>query len=313
MIDLPPQVTRIAAFDFGSNATKCAIAELDNIKVNYLAEFRIQTRLGASMDTEGKISETAIHATVEAAVLMMQHCRDLGVTKYLAVGTEALRKAANSATLIEELRQQAGLVLRVISAEEEAELSWKGMLTALDNPHAEILLFDSGGASTELIYGRDTAITSIQSLPLGAVTLTRDFIHNTVVSDSDYLHLLSHIDSAIDIRSTGAKLVMGSGGGITACAKVAIANAADLQTDLHNYFLSSTELNRQISLYRSCTTEQRKQIPGMESERADIILASAMIALTILNATQAQGLHVCTRGVRHGLISRLSTQSAPAE
>jgi exopolyphosphatase/guanosine-5'-triphosphate,3'-diphosphate pyrophosphatase len=122
-------------------------------------------------------------------------------------------------------------------------------------------------------------------------------------SETDYQLMLTYINSIINVATWKGKLLMGSGGGVVACAKVAIAGNASLQTELHNYYLDSAELMRQIELYRRCTAEERRQIPGMEADRADIILASAMIALAIVSAAEAPGLYVCTSGIRQGLIA----------
>ncbi|MCK9308855.1 MAG: exopolyphosphatase [Candidatus Cloacimonetes bacterium] len=305
MTDSPKIASRIAAFDFGSNALKCLIAEQYSHKFTELAEYRIQNRLGAALDTNGYLGEAALQATISAATELMQHCRDMQVTKFLAVGTEALRRAKNSSELIQRLEQANGLRLKVISVEEEAELSWRGIISALENPKADILLIDSGGASTELIFGKKGEIQHTHSIPLGAVTLTNGHVHSDPISAADFSALQDAIKRGIDKQDWQGKLILGNGGGVTACAKVAIGKPLTVLAKLDNYYLSAQELTRQIALYRKLSLEERRQVPGMETDRADTILATAMLSLAMLETFTASGLHVFSRGLRHGLLQTI--------
>ncbi|MDD2229987.1 MAG: exopolyphosphatase [Candidatus Cloacimonetes bacterium] len=293
---------RIAAFDFGSNATKCLIAELRPPRFVELAQYRIQNRLSAALDADGILSEASICAAITAAIELMQHCQHMHVTKFLAVGTEALRRAKNSSELIHRLEQACGLQIRVISAEEEAELSFLGVISGLNNPKEDILLIDSGGASTELIFGINGMVRRMQSLPLGAVTLTQEFIHSDPISEADFSALNRALEHDIKKPNWHGKLVLANGGGVTACAKVAIGNSITVSAELENYYLSTNELKRQITIYRKLSLDERRQIPGMETDRADTILATAMLSLAMLYVLTAPGLHVLGRGLRHGLL-----------
>lgn len=304
MIDAPQKALRIAAFDFGSNAIKCQIAEQIPLGYKDLGEHRIVTRLGAAMDEQGRISEAGIVKSLNAAQHLQEICAAKGVTEYLAVGTEALRNAVNADELVSRLERLTGLQLIIISAEEEASLAWRGAISTFACPQKSLLLFDSGGASTELVFSSEAEIKIIQSLPLGAVSLAKDCIHSDPVSDADFMNLQQKINEILKIPKWKGQIVLGTGGGIITCTKVSMAYRRNTAPEINNYILLRCELERQIQLYRASTLQERKQIPGMEAERADIILASAMIALAILRSLKAPGLCTCTRGVRQGLLFR---------
>ncbi len=293
---------RIAAFDFGSNAIKCLIANWDGKELLFLNEYRYQNRLGSYLDSCGLICTGGIEDTIIGAKKLLQYCSEQGVSKYLAVGTEALRKAANASEIVLRLQQETGLELRIISPHEEALLAWQGAITELDAPAGKVLVVDSGGASTELICGTAEGIMDVLSIPQGAVNLAKACIKTDPLSDRDFTLLHSTIDDAFCEPACLPKVIIGVGGGFTACAKVAIGKN-DYESLQHSlFYLSGSELNRQIQMLRSHSLIERKQIPGMEPERADILIASAMIASKILSVCNSSGMHISVRGLRYGLL-----------
>jgi exopolyphosphatase/guanosine-5'-triphosphate,3'-diphosphate pyrophosphatase len=296
---------RIAAFDFGSNAMKCLIAEHTSKGLTYLQEYRYQNRLGSSIDIKGNISQTAIDDTIMGAKKLLHKCNQHEVNRYLAVGTEALRKAVNTTELVSRLYAETGLDLQIISPDREANLAWRGVIGGLDAQYSSILLVDSGGSSTELIYGSTDRIADICSVPLGAVNLAKSCIKSDPISDAEYNKLHGTIAESFEGLSTNPEIVIGVGGGFTACAKVAMGKD-DYPALMNALFpLTRDELIRQINLLRYKILDERKQIPGMEADRADILIVSALIALRIIDLCQTDSMYISVRGLRHGLINSM--------
>ena len=296
---------RIAAFDFGSNAMKCLIAEYTSKGLTYLQEYRYQNRLGSSIDTKGSISQAAIDDTIMGAKKLLQKCIQYHVNRYLAVGTEALRKAVNTAELVSRLHTETGLDLQIISPDREANLAWQGVMGGVEAKYNSILLVDSGGASTELICGNTNRIVDISSVPLGAVNLAKSCIKSDPISVSDFNRLHGCIAESFESLSLMPNIVIGVGGGFTACAKVAMGKD-DYPALMQELFpLTRDELIRQVNLLRNTNLLERKQIPGMEAERADILIVSALIALRIIDLCQTDSMYISVRGLRHGLINSM--------
>ncbi|MDD4308751.1 MAG: exopolyphosphatase [Candidatus Cloacimonetes bacterium] len=290
----------IAALDFGSNSLKCLFAEITPEGISYGQDIRLITRLGSALDEQGNISTQAIQNSVAAVNTII---KDLPLqTKVIAVGTEALRKAANNAEFVRAIWKECGIELKIISADEESKLAWLGVLSGLPDKNEDILLFDSGGASTEIIHGMNGKILQSVSLPIGAVNLHGRFVHSDPISNYDLQQLSHAISHSLNIPFFTSAKLFATGGGVLACAKVALQNDKLTSVDLDGFQLTMVQLKAEIEMYKTLNITERKQIPGMEAERADIILCSAMLYHAIMQACSVEVLTVSSRGVRHGLL-----------
>jgi len=294
---------RIAAFDFGSNSIKCLIADVQPSGINELANLRVQNRLASFLDN-GRLHPDATDHTLKLLTPLMEHCLGLQVQRYLAVGTQALRVAGNREDFVQALELATGLRIRVLSGEEEASLAWQGVISGLPVITDELCLFDSGGASTEFIWGNSAGIRSSHSFPLGAVALHKEFIHSDPVQQPEIKQLEKAITARLQYPWPGTGQLLGIGGGVLACAKVALGKETGDLSQLDGVELSRHELERQIALYCSSSLEQRRHILGMESGREDIILPAAILFLSILNSLSQSSFRISTRGLRQGLILR---------
>ncbi len=292
---------RLAAFDFGSNSIKCLIADVAGKQITEIRNLRAQNRL-AKWLTEGVLPDAAIQESIALLQPLLASCRELGVQKMLAVGTEALRKASNSAYFSARILEATGIPLRVISHEEEAFLAWSGVLSGMDAPQGDICLFDSGGASTEFILGSEANIKQIISLALGAVSLSQNYLSGETLSSAAMDRLSHAIDATLQLPFPFSGRLIGTGGGVLACAKVALGSQSFDAASFDGYVLSHGELQRQLQLYKGSSIDQRKAIPGMEADRADIIPASALLFYKILEYFKFSSFNVSTRGLRHGLL-----------
>ncbi len=303
---LPTKVKLVAAFDFGSNATKCSLARIEEGRITYLADHRLPNRLAAFMDDSGKLQETAMEQGVSITKELMQVCEEFGSPAYIAVGTEALRKAVNGDEFCSRIREQCGISVQIISGKEEAELTWLGATSVINELSGNILLFDSGGASTELIIGSGNRIDYVASIPLGAVSLNKDFNLSHPPTNEQYCRLARFLEQTIKLPHSKELTVVGCGGGISTLAKVAQAYSSDLAETMNGYYLSRHELERQLSLYCLSSIARIIDIPGMEKERADIIMPACLLVLSIIRIAGVSGIYISTGGIRHGLIIRES-------
>jgi len=294
---------RIAAFDFGSNSIKCLIADAQPSGITELVNLRVQNRLASLVDN-GRLHPDATEHTLALLLPLIEHCHSLQVQQYLAVGTQALRVAGNREGFVQAIELATGLRIRVLSGEEEASLAWQGVISGLPVISDEICLFDSGGASTEFIWGNSAGIRFSHSFPLGAVALHKEFIHSDPVQHPEIEQLEQAITARLQYPWPDTSQLLGIGGGVLACAKIAMGKEISDLTLLEGFELSRSELERQIRLLCSSSLEQRRQIPGMEAGREDIILPAAILFRSILNSLSQSSFRISTRGLRQGLILR---------
>jgi len=297
---------RVAAFDFGSNALKCLVANVTAKKLSYLEDIRIQTRLGSSADPSAALSVRAIDNTIhDVRFIQNAVLSDLEVTECLAVGTQALRTASNARMFVRQLKRETGISLKIINAEEEAQLAWEGATGNLKNTQQPVTLFDSGGASTEIIQGMGKQIEQSISLPVGAVNLAICYIFNDPPTDYE-LKVLTSVLADIKIPLQAKGNLIGIGGGIVACAKLLYGKEPDDFYELDGYRIKLADLNALLKELSPLSIDQRNKLPGMETDRSDIIVPALLLYITIMEKLGYQKLSVCIRGLRHGLIQRYS-------
>ena len=163
-----------AIIDIGTNSVKLIIGERshgDAIKI--ILDVNVITKLGEGMRKDGRLSEAAMARTAQAVVKFADFARSQGAEEVVCVGTMALRTAENAGDFIETVRAAGGPEVRVLSGEEEAALSSRAVLNSIDGAsRGEVLIFDTGGGSTEFVRAAGGEIERAFSVPVGAVTLT---------------------------------------------------------------------------------------------------------------------------------------------
>jgi exopolyphosphatase/guanosine-5'-triphosphate,3'-diphosphate pyrophosphatase len=225
-----------------------------------------------------------------------------------------MRIASNPEELVDAVQERCGVGVEVISGDEEARLAYLAATSELDLGAGTLAVFDTGGGSTEFTFGRPGRVEERFSLDVGAAPLTDEFGLAGPVTDEQLeaaFGVIAEQLARLDGRSNPARLV-GLGGALT--------NLASVQHGLETYdsdivqgsVLDRAEVERQIALYRARTTEQRREIVGLQPGRAEVILAGACIVRTVLDKLGCEELTVSDRGLRHGLIlERFSAAPRP--
>lgn len=296
---------RFAVIDVGTNSVKLHVGErhtgdtwrtvLDRAEV---------TRLGQGLRETGSLQPEPLRRTADAIVGMVEETRAAGAAEIAAVATAGMRQAENSAELVEAVRDRCGVGIEVISGEEEARLAYRAATSELDVGHGSLVVFDTGGGSTEFTFGRANKVEQRFSLDVGAAPYTERFGLDGAVSDETLAEALEAIAAdlaQLDGRRRPAALV-GMGGALTNLAAVRHGLVEYDSDVVQGTVLDRTEVDRQIELYRTRTADERREITGLQPARAEVILAGACIVRTVLDKLQCDELTVSDRGLRHGLL-----------
>ena len=296
---------RFAVIDVGTNSVKFHIGErhADDGWATIVDRAEV-TRLGEGLDETGTLAEAAVERTVAAIAAMAEEARSNGVEAIAAVGTAGLRIAPNRAVLVDAARERAGVEVEVISGEEEARLAYLGVQSGLVLGSGSLVVFDTGGGSSQFTFGRGEEIDERFSLNVGAARFTERFGLEGAVSDDTLSQVLDAV--AADLaRLDGHQapdLLVGMGGAVTNLTAVQHALAEYDPTVVQGAVLDLAEVERQIELYRTRTADQRREIVGLQPKRAEVILAGACIVRTVMTKLERESLTVSDRGLRHGLL-----------
>jgi exopolyphosphatase/guanosine-5'-triphosphate,3'-diphosphate pyrophosphatase len=297
---------RYGVIDVGTNSVKFHVGERGAHGEWRTTVDRSEiTRLGEGLDESGELQPGPIARTADAIDGMVDEARRDGAADIVAVGTAGMRIARNSGALIERVRARTGVTIEVISGEEEARLAFRAATAALPVSSGSLVVFDTGGGSSQFTFGHDGSIDEQFSINLGAVRLTERFGLADAVSTETLQAAKDAIAtdlSRLDGRGP-ADAVVGLGGAATNLAAVKHGLATYDADVVQGTVLDRAELDRQIELYRTRTADERREIAGLQPKRAEVILAGACVIRSVLEKLGADALTVSDRGLRHGVLA----------
>ena len=297
---------RYAVIDAGTNSVKFHVGERDPAGGWRTIVDRAEvTRLGEGLAARGAIGPEAIARTADAIAGMTEEARGAGVLAIAAVGTAGLRTAANRDEVVASIYARAGVHIDVISGDDESHLAYVAVRDGLNLADGSIVVFDTGGGSSQFTFGEGSRVDEWFSVDVGAARYTERFGLDGVVGAAVLRDAMAEIAqdlSALAGRPRPDQLV-GLGGAVT--------NMTAVHARLHVYdpavvqgaTLGADEVDRQIERYRSLDAEARRTIVGLQPARAEVILAGACIVRTILGLLDRTTLTVSDRGLRHGVLS----------
>lgn len=296
---------RKAVIDIGTNSIKFILAEMgkDGQFAAVMDKNNI-AQLGEGLKETGKISPEAMARNCAAIKEFAETARANGADEIFAVGTMALRKASNTADFVKMVKDETKVEIRVIPGDEEAKYSYLAVVSGIDLGQGKLAIIDTGGGSTEFVFGEGDRLDRRFSLELGAIRITEEFLKADPVTAEGVSAAAKSIDAFLAENGVNGKVdkLVGMGGGITSMASV-MFEMVDYDPDrVQGSTLSLAEVEKQIAMYSARTIEQRRSIVGLQPKRADTILASALIVRGIMLRLAADGLTVSDRGLRHGLL-----------
>jgi exopolyphosphatase/guanosine-5'-triphosphate,3'-diphosphate pyrophosphatase len=305
----PAQSRRVAAIDIGTNTVLLTIAEQrDAAEPRAIVERATITRLGEGVDKAGSLSDAAKQRTLACLREYAQIIAGSGVEQLDVVGTSAMRDAAESEAFVAEARALLGREPRVIAGSEEAELTFRGALSGL-RLTGELIVFDVGGGSTEIIAaaGDRAASLSAVSLDVGSVRLSERHIHHDPPLPHEIDGVRSDVRAALATAppAPSAATLVGVAGTVTTLAAIDRKLGVYDSSIVHGATLAQSSVDAILDRLCALTLEERRRVTGLEPGRADVIVAGAAIVSEMLRFARADKLIVSDRGVRWGLIHQL--------
>ena len=304
LIDDEPE--RYAVIDAGTNSIKFHIGEhAVNGKWRTVVDRAELTRLGEGLAQEGAIIDAALERTAAAIAAMVDEAKRHGVRAITAVGTAGLRIAANGNEVVAAIQARTGVRIEVISGDEEGRLAYVAAKAGLGLNQGSLVVFDTGGGSSQFTFGHDAVVDERFSVEVGAVRYTERYRLDRAVSPEVLREAMAAISadlSRIEGRPVPDALVA-MGGAVTNITAVKHRLATYDPAVVQGSVLDRAEIDRQIELYRSLDADARRAIVGLQPKRAEVILAGACIVRTVMEKLGKQSFTVSDRGLRHGVLA----------
>lgn len=295
-----------AAIDIGSNTILLTV--VDDAGEVIHDEARV-VGLGRGLGDRGLLQPDRIRAAEEALGDYARTAQKLGVEPWAiqAVATSAARRAMNAQTWFSRVQRKLGVRVRVISGDEEARLTWTGALRDLAVPGGPILVVDLGGGSTELVLGDADRVVHRVSLEIGSVRLTERFLGAPlgIPDPAKLAQLRNHVEVEVaKVKLDPApRTVIGVAGTVTTLTAMAQGLTTWDPDRVHGASLTRADLSRFVDQLLPTTPEQRQQMCRVSPERADYLLAGAVVLDRVLAAARRPRMLASDRGLRFGLLA----------
>jgi exopolyphosphatase/guanosine-5'-triphosphate,3'-diphosphate pyrophosphatase len=300
---------RVAAVDLGTNSTRLLVADVDAGRVDEVVRRLTITRLGEGVDRRRRLLPLPIARVRNCLVDYRRELEALGAERTLAAATSAVRDAENGEAFLGELEWSYGFTTRLLGGDEEAALTFAGA-TGGRAVAAGTVVVDIGGGSTEIVGERGHV-----SLQLGCVRQTERFLHSDPPAPEELELCAAGIRE--ELAQVPAELrggpVIGVAGTITTLAALDLGLAEYDPERIHGHRIAREAVARELDRLASLPLAERRELPGLEPERAPVIVAGALLARELLDVLGADGLETSERDLLHGIALEAAKLPAPVE
>ena len=297
----------VAAIDCGTNSTRLLVVDASGRPIERLMRI---TRLGQGVDASGRLAGDAIDRVAAALREFREVIDRAGAERVRIAATSAARDAANRDHFFEIAESIVGVPPELLSGWEEGQLSFRGATSGIDASDELSLVVDIGGGSTEFVTGV-TEPTGVLSVDIGCVRLTEKFLHSDPPDAGELSDAMTVVrqyldDVARELPDAGdANRLIGLAGTVTTMAAVEIGLPAYDEHRIHHFELTKEAAE---DVFRTLATERlrdRVHNPGLERERADVIVGGALILVTIMRYFDFNVCLVSVRDILDGLVLSL--------
>src|SRR5262245_62679877 len=293
---------RVAVIDVGSNALRMVLARVTpGVDFRVLRQERVQTRLAGNR--RGLLPPAAVDQTIRSVRRFLSDVRRPSAPRVLAVATAAVRDAPNAERLLGALRSESGVDVRVLSGPEEARLGATAVLWS--RPISRGAIVDLGGGSLQVTRVRGGRIARVASVPLGAVRTTLRFLRHDPPRAREIQALRRETRQrllGVLPRARAGDTLIGLGGSLRALGRIFLRTVLENGTSPRWLKLRREEIAQLRARLEPLSARQRRRVRGLKAERADVILAGAVVIEELMTLGGYEILTVSSEGVRHGLL-----------
>lgn len=316
-----------AAIDLGTNNCRLLIARPDDENFTVIDAFSRVVRLGEGLAQTGRLSPAAMDRALGALKICSDKLRKRKVHLARSVATEACRQAENGAEFVDRVARETGILLDIISAEEEARLAVLGCHKLLEEGSGPALIFDIGGGSTELVLiDADTApgtprIVDWESVPWGVVSLSETLgkevdSHAGRVERYDAMRQkvedsLARFAQRLQAHRAPRLRLLGTSGTVTTLASIHLELPQYNRQAVDGLVVPAEQMRAISQKLAALSLAERRQIPCVGNERSGLVVAGCAILEAIMDLWPATRLGVADRGIREGILRSLMASELP--
>ncbi|MFI5322895.1 MAG: exopolyphosphatase [Thermodesulfobacteriota bacterium] len=305
---------RIASIDIGTNTLRLLVSEASEgapLKKIYIA--REITRLGEGLHGDAKLmNEIAIKRSLEALSVFSSKIKEYDVGTLRAVATSAVRESLNGPDFVKMVGEETGIPVDVITGDEEARLTVKGVLNSVKFDTPDCLIFDIGGGSTEYVFVKNGTISDISSTAIGVVHLTEQYLNKDTETEDDLASLGYNIDVLLNSGLSSFSrphvenlTLIGTAGTPTTLAAIEMRLTRYNPSLVNNFILTREMIDRTLRTLVRIPRSERIHVPGLEKGREDLIISGALIIIKTMDRFSLDSMVVSDAGLLEGVAYNL--------
>jgi exopolyphosphatase / guanosine-5'-triphosphate,3'-diphosphate pyrophosphatase len=300
---------RIAAFDLGSNSFHLLVVDAhpDGTFAPLIRE-KEMLRLGDAVGREGRIPDSLADRAVATVDRFRKLAAGAGTEEIHACATAALREAENGGEVVDRMAVEAGVKVRVISGQEEAELIFRAVKAAVVIDPGPALCLDLGGGSLEIMVGDSSELQLANSVRLGVARLSAELVTGDPYTADDVRRLEKRVTSVLaplahDVARLHPAMAVGSSGTFCDLARmVAARRTGSVPRSINQFTFGRDELVPLHEELLARRSSERASIPGLEAKRADIIPTGSTVLLTAMELFGFDRMTVSEWALREGIV-----------
>ncbi|HEU4438886.1 MAG TPA: Ppx/GppA phosphatase family protein [Methylomirabilota bacterium] len=302
---------RLATVDLGTNTVRLLVVELVGGTWRALHQAQRVTRLGEGQAGAGRLLPEPMRRTAAVVAEFTRTARAWGAEAVRIVATSAVREAANREEFVARVEGESGERVDVVSGEDEARLTLKGVASGLPGLGPSFVLFDIGGGSTEFVLARDGEPEAAVSLRMGVVTLQEEWDDRGPVRWERFARMREGIERRLReevperIAAAATEHLVGTAGTVTTLAALDLGLPAYDAARVHGHRLTRATVERLLARLGALGVDERAGLPCMEPGRADVIIPGIAICLAAMSRCRRDALVVSDRGLREGILCEL--------
>jgi exopolyphosphatase/guanosine-5'-triphosphate,3'-diphosphate pyrophosphatase len=295
---------RVAAVDLGTNTTRLLVADVADGRIDEVHRETRITRLGEGVDARGRLLPVPIARVRNTLTDYRRTLERLGAERTLAVATSAVRDAENGEAFLGEVEWSYGFSTRLLSGDEEAALTRRAV-----DPMPGTLVVDIGGGSTELIVD-DFHV----SLDIGSVRYTERFVHTDPPAPQGLDEIERAVRAIVDERvQVNAENAIGVAGTVTTLAALDLGLERYDRERVHGHRLTTAAARTQLARLAALPLQERRELPAIDPDRAPVIVAGAVILVSILDHFGLEAIEVSERDILNGIALAAAELPEPEE
>ncbi|MCG8697854.1 MAG: hypothetical protein MI922_07350 [Bacteroidales bacterium] len=303
---------KVAIIDLGTNTFNLLIAEKIPDGFTIIYNQKIPVKLGEKRINHGEIIPEAYERGINAIHKHEQTIKSFNVDVVKAFGTSALRSADNGQSFIDDIKQQLGIEIEIITGDREAELIYKGVRQTIDFTDKPSMILDIGGGSNEFIIANKDEVLWKKSYPLGIARLLAKFKPSDPISSNEIETMNQFLreelkDLFIETKRYSIDKLIGASGSFETIEAMIMEIDSDSESSKQpsHFHIQRMDFDKLYQRLIKSTLEERKVMKGLEPMRREMIVLAMIFIKYVLDSAEIKQLYQSSFALKEGAVSEL--------